>query len=173
MLGIIPSHPPSAEDVAMIDSSFLQSHALFGGISNEQITIVISHLEQQSFAAGSYLFRQGDSADRLFLICQGTVEVLDETNTANPVRLAVRGVGDSIGEMALIDVQNRSASIRTLEPVQTLSLSCHDLLKIHQCAPQLFTQIIINIAREISRRLRSMDALLSSALYDAGQRSDD
>lgn len=151
----------------MIDCHFLQSHALFGGISDDQADIVIDHLSQQKFKTGEYLFCQDDPGDRLFLITQGSVEILDETHATDPVQLAIRGTGDSIGEMALIDVQNRSASVRALEPVLTVSLSCHDLVSIHQQAPELFTQIIINVAREISRRLRSMDALLSTTIEDA------
>ncbi|MEH6648563.1 MAG: cyclic nucleotide-binding domain-containing protein [Motiliproteus sp.] len=156
----------------MVDRSFLQSHALFGGISDSDIAIVEAQLKNEQFASGEYLFRQGDAGDRLLLICKGSVEILDEEGHATPVRLAVRGVGNSIGEMALIDIQSRSASVRALEPVTAMSLSCQSLLSIYQSTPELFTQIIVNIAREISRRLRSMDALLSSALYDAGHERD-
>lgn len=166
----------------MVDRSFLQSHALFGGISDSDIAIVEAQLKQEQFASGDYLFRQGEPGDRLLLICRGSVEVLDEEGHATPVQLAVRGVGNSIGEMALIDIQSRSASVRALESVSAVSLSCQSLLSIYQSTPELFTQIIVNIAREISRRLRCMDALLSSALYDAshdnatkptaGQKSD-
>ncbi|MEH6823483.1 MAG: cyclic nucleotide-binding domain-containing protein [Motiliproteus sp.] len=150
----------------MIDPVFLQAHALFGGVSDEQIPILVAHLNQEQYPPGAYLFHQEDAADRLFLITQGSVEVLSQTGAAEPVRLAVRGIGESIGEMALIDVQNRSASVRTLEPVVVLSLSHASLEQIYQAEPGLFTQIILNIAREISRRLRSMDALLGCALYE-------
>ncbi len=151
----------------MINRRFLQSHALFGGISDAQISVVMTHLKQERYPAGAYLFHQREVGDRLLLIVEGSVEVLSTTASTAPVRLAVRGVGDSVGEMALIDVQSRSASVRTLEPVRALSLSYHNLSRIYQIDPELYTRIIINIAREISRRLRSMDSLLSSALYDA------
>ncbi|MEH6473928.1 MAG: cyclic nucleotide-binding domain-containing protein [Halopseudomonas sp.] len=156
----------------MIDKLFLQSHALFGGISDEQIDQVMVHLQQQQYQPGSYLFHQDETGDQLYLITQGSVEVLNDADLQDPVRLAVRSIGDSVGEMALIDVQNRSASVRALEPVTALSLSNDALGQIYQTNPLLFTQIIINIAREISRRLRSMDALLSCALYQSSKCCD-
>ncbi|MCW8884527.1 MAG: cyclic nucleotide-binding domain-containing protein [Motiliproteus sp.] len=142
----------------------LQSSPIFGGINDQQFRTVEQLLHQQSYSAGSYLFHQGDMADRLFLITRGEVEVLEQSGDNPPVRLAVRGPGDSIGEMCLIDIQNRSASVKALEPVEVLYLSHNDLCDLYERDIQLYVLIIMNIAREISRRLRSMDTLLSNAL---------
>ncbi len=54
-------------------------------------------------------------------------------------------------------MQARSASIRALEPVNALSLSNGDLLKIYQTDMPTFTLIVLNLARELSRRLRRLD----------------
>ncbi|MEH6626011.1 MAG: cyclic nucleotide-binding domain-containing protein [Motiliproteus sp.] len=143
----------------------LQSCPLFGGVSDQQLPLIKRFLNTQSYAPGSYLFHQGDSGDQLFLITQGQVEVLEQSNGHPQVRLAIREAGDSIGEMCLIDNQNRSASVKALDAVEVLSLSNADIHRLYQHDAQLYLLIIMNIAREISRRLRSMDALLGSTLY--------
>ncbi len=154
----------SIEETAMIDRKLLQSYALFGGVSDSQFSTLEALLQTEHYPAGAYLFHQGDPGDRLYLIIAGTVEVLNEAD-GSTTQLSVRGVGDSIGEMTLIDIQNRSASVRALEPVTVLSLGHYDLQCLYDSDNQLFVLIIMNIAREISRRLRSMNALLSSTLY--------
>ncbi len=153
----------------MIDDQLLLSWPLFGGVSQSGIRKVQALLKSEQYPQGCYLFHQGDPGDRLFLIIAGRVEVLDESSPGRSTRLAIREVGDSIGEMTLIDIQNRSASVRALEPVTVLSLSHADLHRLYESDQQLFILIIMNIAREISRRLRSVDALLSSTLYYCGR----
>ena len=144
----------------------LQSYALFGGVSDDELPIIESLLKTEHFAPGEYLCHQGDSGDRLFLILSGSVEILNESANGESACLAIRKQGESIGEMTLIDIQNRSASIRALEEVTVRSLSHLDLQQLYENHQQLFILIIMNIAREISRRLRTMNALLCSTLYD-------
>ncbi|OMH39112.1 cyclic nucleotide-binding domain-containing protein [Motiliproteus sp. MSK22-1] len=144
----------------------LQSYALFGGVSDDELPVIESLLKTEHFATGEYLCHQGDPGDRLFLILSGSVEILSESANGELTCLAVRKQGESIGEMTLIDIQNRSASIRALEKVTVRSLSHFDLQQLYESHQQLFILIIMNIAREISRRLRTMNALLCSALYD-------
>ena len=73
--------------------------------------------------------------------------------------------GDTFGEMELIDIQNRSASVRALENLTVLTLSNEDMYEIFERNQAAFIIIPMNIAREINRRLRKMDALVASSLY--------
>lgn len=154
----------------MVPGTFLQSHALFGGLSNEAVDRVLPLLVEESFAAGANIVNEGESDDRLYLICKGAVEVLKSVDTPAGKRvqcLAVLGVGDTFGEMELIDMQPRSATVRALENVSLVSLSNANLFEIYESNLETFTLIILNIAREISRRLRTMDALAGSSLYSS------
>lgn len=159
----------------MIGKEFLQSHSLFGGVTDEQIEEVIPLLEEETFSKDEFIFKEGDQGDRLYFIYKGSVEVIKETKTAEgPIqeRLATLGEGDTFGEMEIIDIQNRSASIRALEDVVVVTLSNRDMYHLHKRNPQLFAMIIMNMAREISRRLRRMDILMASSLYAEEHRTD-
>ncbi|WP_210396958.1 cyclic nucleotide-binding domain-containing protein [Motiliproteus sediminis] len=143
----------------------LQSYAMFGGVSDQQLIVLSRLLKAETFPEGAFLFHQGDKADRLFFIQQGQVEVLNRLSDDTLVPLAKRQEGDSIGEMAIIDQQNRSASVRALESVTVLSLSCAALSELHRTDPELYTLMLMNLARELSRRLRATDAVVASSLF--------
>ena len=155
----------------MVPREFLRSHALFGGLTDEQLEFVVPLLEEVSFEEGEFVLREGEPGSRLFFICEGRVEVVKQVSAANGGglrRLAVLRTGDTFGEMELIDIQPRSASVRALEPVGALALSNRDMYRLSKVDLMTFTMITMNIAREISRRLRRMDAFVVDSLFAAG-----
>lgn len=146
----------------MTTSQFLQDQPLFGGVDDQAIAAIMPLLREVNFSAGEAIVREGEDGDSLFVICSGSVEVLKASPVANGTfgkRIAILQVGDVFGEMELIDTQRRSATIRALEPVSVLALSNADLFQIYESDPQTFTLLALNLARELSRRLRNIDDL--------------
>jgi CRP/FNR family cyclic AMP-dependent transcriptional regulator len=80
-------------------------------------------------------------------------------------QLAILEEGATFGEMELIDIQCCVASVRALEDVKLLTLTNADMYRIYEDNLEAFAMIVMNIAREISRRLRRMDDLMTSSLY--------
>ncbi|TLD47259.1 MAG: CRP-like cAMP-activated global transcriptional regulator [Accumulibacter sp.] len=139
---------------------FLQDQPLFGGVSDAAMQAIMRLMRPQEFAAGAVIVREDEDGDSLFVICSGTVEVLKACpTTADPLgqRIAILHVGDVFGEMELIDMQRRSASIRALEPVRVLALDNGSLFHLYESDLATFTLIVMNLARELSRRLRCID----------------
>jgi CRP-like cAMP-binding protein len=78
------------------------------------------------------------------------------------VRVALLGPGDWVGEMALLDPQPRSASVRALAPSLLLRITAsdmQDLIRGRDVA--LYAQLVSNMARELGRRLRVADRLMA------------
>lgn len=151
-----------------IKREFLQSHALFGGITDSDIEDIILLLEEEHFNKGDFIIREGEDGDMLHFLIEGSVEVVKQRpdDKENPYQqLAVFGPGDTFGEMELIDIQKRSASVRALEEVSALTLSNMDMYALYHSNLKAYTMIIMNIAREISRRLRAMDRRIEHSLY--------
>ncbi len=151
-----------------VSLSFLKSHALFGGIEDEDLIFFLSLMEQLNYPAGDEIVREGEVGDSLFLIVEGSVEILKEVSTSaehSKEKLATLGMGETFGEMAIIDLQKRSATVKSLEDTIVLSFSHKDLFNITKTNPKIYTIIIMNLAREISRRLRVMDDRYAIALY--------
>jgi CRP/FNR family cyclic AMP-dependent transcriptional regulator len=71
--------------------------------------------------------------------------------------------GDCFGEMALMDLFPRSASVRAEQDCSAIELAASDLLRLFEHDAEQFALIQMNIGREISRRLRTTDELLFRA----------
>jgi CRP-like cAMP-binding protein len=64
--------------------------------------------------------------------------------------------GDTFGEMELLDVRPSVATIKAMAPAKVMSISNRSLRQIYKNDIKAFDLIIMNLARDISRRLRNM-----------------
>ena len=77
---------------------------------------------------GEVLCREGDPGNHMFVIQQGEVEVITEKN-GRETRLAVLGVGNIFGEMAVFQNEPRSATVRAVGEVCALTVDKRNLLR--------------------------------------------
>ena len=138
------------------DKAFLQNHALFGGFSDEDLDVVFPLMAEETFERGENIVSEGELGDRLYFIMSGSVEVLKRADCGNCLITTLKA-GDAFGEMELIDIQCRSATVRAAEPVVALTLRNIDMFRLYKKNLEVFARILLNVAREISRRLRRMD----------------
>ena len=146
-------HPP-------LDAAFLRTVPIFGGLEDAELERLWSYTEVHAHAAGEVILREGDLAKEMFVLLEGSVEIFSGTGETEQV-LRTLGKGDCFGEMALIDIQPRSASVRTVTPVRLMVIGFDDLIRVYQFNMQTYTIIVLNIAREISRRLRRANEQLA------------
>ena len=91
----------------MIGYKFLKSHCLFGGLSEEEVGMLRPFLQERHYAVDDEIVKEGDRGDRLYFICEGSVAVIKGVETERgraAQRIATLGVGDTFGEMELLDV---------------------------------------------------------------------
>ena len=86
--------------------------------------------------------------------------------------LATLSQGDCFGEMEILDTMKRSASVITTEETKCLVLTTGTLMKIYGCRPEAYPIIVLNIARELSRRLRLADARIAELEDEVGRLTD-
>jgi CRP-like cAMP-binding protein len=142
----------------------LQSMPVFGGVSKEALEFLIDHASIQHLSPGEYFFREGDSAVSMFVLEYGTVAVSKQWDGENHL-LKQFSHGDCFGEMALLDLFPRSASVMAVETCSAIELNHATLLKLYQYDLEQFTIIQMNIGREISRRLRIADNQLFESRF--------
>lgn len=93
---------------------------------------------QKKFAAGQTLFRRGDKGYCAYRIETGSVDITTERG-GKTVKLATRGKGEIIGEMALIDGRDRTATVTAKTEVVAVELLGPPLLDTaKQRSPELF-----------------------------------
>jgi len=148
-----------SESVPSIDE--LRHVGLFGAVNDECLEFLSKRLVVLSPAAGDLVFKEGDAARDMFVVIGGEMEVLKRSQSGVDARVAVLGPGDWFGEMSILDVQPRSATVRVLAPSKLLRVSASDLDALYRHDTKAYAIIVLNIARELSRRLRVADGLLA------------
>ena len=111
---------------------------------------------------GDVLFREGDTADALYLVISGRVAIA----IANPIDhretvVALMDAGDLFGEMSLLDDGNRSAMARALEPSVVLAIPFEPVVSAFRSDPGL----LWGVTRLLARRLRVMDEALADSVF--------
>ena len=84
---------------------------LFESLEPVQLKRLIFVSQRYQLEAGEYLFRQGDTTNTVFGILDGECSVLVDSANGE-INIAQYGVGELVGEMAVISGEPRSASIR-------------------------------------------------------------
>lgn len=105
-----------------------------------------------AFNPDEYLFYQGEIEHFAYLILKGKVSVvLDSAYDGSQLVLAEIGEGDMVGEMAILDNQPRSASVKALEPVVALRLEEESFLKFLKMNPKYGKGLL----RSLSQRIKA------------------
>ncbi len=110
----------------------------------------------------AYLFRQGDPPTSAFLIEEGHMEVVLECKGADQV-LAVRGPGDIIGEMAIVDRIPRSASLRAIDNCVVLPINRVQLERRMANADPIIRMVLNVVLDRFRATLSNMGRGLASA----------
>jgi NADH dehydrogenase len=87
---------------------------------------------QEHFEPGQDVFRQGDVGDRIYIILSGKADVLRDDR-----KLATLGRGEYFGEMALLHVATRNATVRCIEPMDVLALPKREFSVLSANLPEL------------------------------------
>jgi CRP/FNR family transcriptional regulator, cyclic AMP receptor protein len=137
----------------------LQSMPIFGAIREDVLRFLLDQAKVVSVAAGGYFFREGDDAQGMFVLESGSAAVLKNWQGRKYKLHEFRG-GDCFGEMALMDLMPRSASVKALENCVAIELRPDQLMRIFERDIEQFALIQMNMGREVCRRLRSTDERL-------------
>ncbi len=103
---------------------------------------------------GLTLFKEGDIGNYVCLIIKGKVDVYKRDLNDNEKIVAQIGAGKTLGEMAIIDGELRSASAITAEQTDLILLTKDNFLRILNEKPGLAARILLQVSRLLSQRLR-------------------
>jgi CRP-like cAMP-binding protein len=142
----------------MVKPESLQKYSLFGGLEAEQIELILPLMKQETYGPDELIITEGKPNDKIYFIIEGNVAV-----TKRDVVLSRFGEGEAFGEIEVLDVMPSVASIKSISNVITMSISNKTLRDIYKIDVKVFSLIIMNLARDLSRRLRRMDEKLASS----------
>jgi CRP/FNR family transcriptional regulator, cyclic AMP receptor protein len=116
---------------------------------------LIDHTEARRFAAGDVVVREGSSAQELYIVTRGSLEVLVEGDKAGELRkIAAIEPGSVFGEQSFFDGKPRSASVRARSDgeIRSLTVAAFEVLAAKE--PALARMVLFDLARILSLRLR-------------------
>jgi HEAT repeat protein len=129
----------------------LREVPLFAELSPDDLKQIADVAREQLYPAGSVLFREGEEGDELYVLASGQVRVTKGSNGTERT-VAKRGVGEFLGEMAIFESAERSATVRAEGDVRALVIDANAFKSILRDRPE----VSLAVLRVLSRRLREM-----------------
>jgi SulP family sulfate permease len=141
---------PVMEEIALAET------VLMAGLTSAEVAVAAARMRQRSYAAGTVLFRTGDSGHSLFVLTRGSISILMLDDADRPgQRFVSFSPAMMFGETAMLDGKGRSASARADVHSVVYELSQIDLDGLVADDPQLGAKLYRNIGKHLSQRLRS------------------
>ena len=140
----------------------LREIPVFAGLSEAALTVLAEAVEEVECQEGDILVREGEPGSRMFIILSGSVEVVKYLGEPRETLLEVLRAKNFMGEMSIVDSVARSASVRAAEKSRLFSLKGIDLYRLFKRFPEQYAIVILNIARDLARRLRAIDEKFSA-----------
>jgi CRP-like cAMP-binding protein len=134
------------EDIPL---EILRNVTVFAGIDEQTV----------QFKAGERVVKENTPATEIYILLSGKLKIVLNADE-EPLEIVELYPGHCVGEASVIGVQNHSATAVAEEDVHLLELSRKILMDISKYDKDLFSLLILNIARELARRLYHTDRLL-------------
>jgi len=131
----------------------LQKMPVFGGVSEEALALLLGQAPIVSMNKDQYFFHENDVSSHMYVLEDGKVAVIKNWDGFDYL-LRHLNKGACFGEMALLELAPRSASVFAVEDCLAVEISSASLHEIYKKIPDQFMLIQMNMGREISRRLR-------------------
>jgi glutaminase len=136
--------------------------ALFAHCETDELLLLDAGMPSLSFAAGETIIRTGTSADDLFVLLSGCVEIRLRLDGGSYQRLDVFSAGMSFGEMAFLDASPRSADIVAVSDVECRVMNRRFFEEIGENHPILKAKLLNEIALQLCDRLRQANIEISA-----------
>jgi CRP/FNR family cyclic AMP-dependent transcriptional regulator len=137
----------------------LSEIALFGGFSDSQLHEIFKYVEECVFKPGEIIFQKGEDPSHIYIVKKGKIDLLI-TEQGVVLKKKTLTTGDCFGEASLMGMRKHTATAVAVEDSDALVLSWQALLRLRKEDSQLFSFLMMNIARELARRLELTDEIL-------------
>jgi CRP-like cAMP-binding protein len=145
---------------------------LFRGLSELEAAVLFGIADQQPYRQGTTLFAEGDAGDALFVLLDGSVEVLKRDSAGLQQTLARLGKGSVVGEMSLISQVPRTATVLAVTDVRMLRIPTDRFVRLLNEDNVSALKVVHNLAQVLSRRLAAMNDRLGDVL-DRGRKREE
>ena len=122
----------------------LKRAPLFEGLSKKELAQLARVSEDLEVPAGDVICREGDTGREFFVIVEGEIEV-----TVKGKKVAERGEGDFVGEIALLEDTSRTATVTAKTPLRLFVLTREDFRSLVRQSPKVEQKVMQALARRV------------------------
>ena len=145
-------------------AALLRTVPLFKGLDDTELAEVAEVCREERFESGAYIFREGESGNRLYLITEGEVRISRDVPGSGEEALAVLKPGAVFGEMAVFDRSERSTHAISNGGTVALTIARSDFEMLLDLNRELAYKVLWAVVRLLSARLRGANDSLRSFL---------
>ena len=144
--------------------AFLLATPFFGGLSEASLDLLVSMLAERQFGAGTTIVAEGEPGRSMFVVHSGALVVSRLGDSGRSIFMSNLAPGDFFGEMTLIEMQNRSATVVAESDTMLYELTAKNLYAYYKADIHAYVIVMQNINRELCRRLRRADARIAELI---------
>ena len=148
-------------------ADLLTSHSLFANCEPDELSDILLRGHHRSYKRDQEIMAQGDQGDSLFMVLAGLARVSMLAANGREIVLDYAEPGAVLGEIAFLDMGERTASVRAIDPVEVLILSRSAFDEIVDRHPGMAMRLL----RAMARRLRQSNQVIEAdRAYTSGPR---
>lgn len=145
-------------------TQLLRNVPIFKDLDDGELDRLAEVCREQTFVSGEYVFREGESGNRLYLIVEGEVRISRIVPGSGEEALAVLKAGSIFGEMAVFDRSERSTDAISNGGTRCITITRSDFELLLDFNRDLAYKVLWAVVRMLSGRLRSTNDSLRSFL---------
>lgn len=143
----------------------LDSVEIFEGLTPQELEVLASSGVMRTYPKNTVIINENDLADSLYIIEAGRVKVYCSDKNGKEFIMNTLGAGDYFGELALLDDDRRSASVRTLEKASFLIIYKEEFNKVLLNQANIAATLIRNLTRRVRKLTQDVKALALQDVY--------
>ena len=140
----------------------LRNVTIFAGLDDDALSLLMARVRQTTVPAGGVIVREGEPGNQLYLIVSGAVRICKRFDRPDQIELALLKAGDFFGEMCILETLPRAATVQATSETTLYALPSLAFYDLFQANPEQYSILILNIARDVSRRLRRLDEIFAA-----------
>jgi CRP-like cAMP-binding protein len=141
-------HLPGMAATQDITVELLGQMPVFSTLSEDELARVAEVASPTHFEPEEVVFREGDSSTSCYVISLGHAAALREHPDGRVITLARFGPGDIFGELAMLDNQLRSATIKAIDDLEAIAIHGSDMRRLLE-HPEFAVKLITALARKL------------------------
>lgn len=138
-----------------------QLSRLMSVLSDEELDRLVPLLSERRFKPRQLIFAAGEPVERIYLVLTGSVKIYQVAENGKEVIVDIVGKGGIVGDMAIIEGSERTASAQALDETVAVSISWEDFSHVMQHSPRLAFAMAELMAGRLAGMQRTLMNLVS------------